>query len=314
MISDIEGFQLRMKLINTLRFIATSVLMIMAASQGSAQELEPRAYRTMPTGLNAAAFVYIFSSGNVVTEPSTPIEDLEAEAHTFVLGYVRSFGLFGRSANVMVSMPYVYMSASAIIGGSFAGGKRTGWATPRARLAVNLLGGPALKPKEFAEYKQGRNLGVSLTVAPPGGQYTSDHLINFGTKRWAVKPEIGYSSIKGKWIFEGAVGAWIFSTNDDFPPNGANQKQDPIGSFQGHISYNFTPRFWMALNANYFTGGETSVNGVDKDDLQKNSRIGLTSSFAVGRGKSIKLAVHTGAITSVGADFDIATIGYQVIW
>ena len=302
-----------MKIIDAVRLVIIVVSMTMVTSTGSAQELEPRAYRTMPTGLNALAFVYVFSSGNVVTEPSTPIEDLEAEAHTIVLGYVRSFGLFGRSANLMLSMPYVYMSASATLGGSFVEGDRGGWATPRARLAVNLLGGPALKPKEFAKYKQGRNLGVSLTVAPPGGQYTSDHLINFGTNRWGIKPEIGYSSIKGKWIFEGAVGVWVFTTNTD-APGGVTRQQNPIGSFQGHISYNFTPRLWMALNANYFTGGETTIDGVDKDDLQKNSRVGLTLSFAVGRRKSIKLAVHTGAITSVGADFDIATIAYQVIW
>lgn len=302
-----------MKIIDSISLAVMVVLMTMIASTGSAQELEPRAYRTMPTGLNALAFVYVFSSGNVITEPSTPIEDLEAEAHTIVLGYVRSFGLFGRSANLMLSMPYVYMSASATLGGSFVEGDRTGWATPRARLAVNLLGGPALKPKEFAKYKQGRNLGVSLTVAPPGGQYTSDHLINFGTNRWAVKPEIGYSSIRGKWIFEGAVGVWVFTTNTD-APGGFTRQQDPIGSVQGHISYNFTPRLWMALNANYFTGGKTTIDGVEKEDLQKNSRVGLTLSLAVGRGKSIKLAAHTGAITSAGADFDIATIAYQVIW
>ncbi len=302
-----------MKIIDSISLAVMVVLMTMITSTGSAQELEPRAYRTMPTGLNALAFVYVFSSGNVITEPSTPIEDLEAEAHTIVLGYVRSFGLFGRSANLMLSMPYVYMSASATLGGSFVEGDRTGWATPRARLAVNLLGGPALKPKEFAKYKQGRNLGVSLTVAPPGGQYTSDHLINFGTNRWAVKPEIGYSSIRGKWIFEGAVGVWVFTTNTD-APGGFTRQQDPIGSVQGHISYNFTPRLWMALNANYFTGGKTTIDGVEKEDLQKNSRVGLTLSLAVGRGKSIKLAAHTGAITSAGADFDIATIAYQVIW
>lgn len=302
-----------MKIIDAIRLAVMVVLMTMVASTGSAQELEPRAYRTMPTGLNAAAFVYIFSSGNVVTEPSTPIEDLEAEVHTVVLGYVRSFGLFGRSANLMLSMPYVYMSGSATIGGSFVEADRAGWATPRVRLAVNLLGGPALKPKEFAQYKQGRNLGVSLTVAPPGGQYTSDHLINFGTNRWAFKPEIGYSSIKGQWIFEGAVGVWVFTTNTD-APGGVTRRQDPIGNFQGHISYNFTPSLWLALNANYFTGGKTSIDGADKDDLQKNSRVGLTLSLPAGRGKSVKLAAHTGAITSVGADFDIATIAYQVIW
>ena len=125
-----------MKIIGTLRLVVMVVLTIMVTSAGVTQELEPRAYRTMPTGLNAAAFVYAFSSGNVVTEPSTPIEDLEAEAHTIVLGYVRSFSLFGRSANLMLSIPYVYMSASATITGSSVEGDRAGWATPRARLAA----------------------------------------------------------------------------------------------------------------------------------------------------------------------------------
>jgi hypothetical protein len=293
--------------------IAVSVVMSLTASPGSAQELEPRAYRTLPTGLNAAVFAYAFSSGNVVSEPSTPIEDLEAEAHTVILGYLRSFGLFGRSASLTLTAPYVYMSASATLDGSFVEGDRTGWATPRARLAVNLLGGPALTPKEFAQYKQRRNLGVSLTVAPPGGQYTSDHVINFGTNRWAFKPEIGYSSIKGKWIFEAAAGVWIFTTNTD-APGGVTRRQDPIGSFQGHISYSFKPGLWLALTANYFTGGRTSIDGVEKDDLQKNSRIGLTLSLPMGRGKSVKLAAHTGAVTSIGADFDIATVAYQILW
>ena len=294
--------------------IAVAVAMSLAASPGSAQELEPRAYRTLPTGLNAVVFAYAFSSGNIVTEPSTPIEGLETEAHTVILGYVRSFGLFGRSASVTLTAPYVYMSGSATISGDSVEADRTGWATPRARLAVNLLGGPALKPKEFAQYKQGRNLGVSFTVAPPGGQYTSDHLINFGTNRWAFKPEIGYSSISNKWIFEAAAGVWFFTTNADAPPGGLTRRQDPIGNIQGHITYNFKSGPWLALSANYFTGGETSMDGVQMDDLQKNSRIGLTLSLPVGRGKSIKLAAHTGAFTSIGADFDIATVTYQVLW
>ena len=293
--------------------IAVAVVMSLAASSGSAQEIEPRAYRTLPIGLNAAVFAYAFSSGNVVSEPSTPIEDLEAEVHTVILGYLRSFGLFGHSASLTLTAPYVYMSASATLSGSFVEGDRAGWATPRARLAVNLLGGPALTPKEFAQYKQGRNLGVSLTVAPPAGQYTSDHLINFGTNRWAFKPEIGYSSIRGKWIFEAAAGVWIFTTNTD-APGGVTRQQDPIGNIQGHISYSFKPGLWLAFTANYFTGGRTSIDGVEKSDLQKNSRIGLTLSLPVGQGKSVKLAAHTGAVTSIGADFDIATVAYQVLW
>ena len=288
-------------------------VLVLVASPGLAQELEPRAYRTMPSGLNAAVFAYAVSTGNVVSEPSIPIQDLEADTHTFILGYLRSFGLFGRSASLTLTAPYVYMSASATLHGSFTAGERTGWATPRARLAVNLLGGPALKPREFAQYKQRRNLGVSLTVAPPGGQYTSDHLINFGTNRWAAKPEIGYSSINGKWIFEAAAGIWFFTTNTD-APGGVTRRQDPIGNIQGHLTYNFKGGQWLALSANYFTGGKSFIDGVELDDLQQNSRVGLTLSLPLGRKQSIKLAAHTGAFTSIGADFDIATVTYQILW
>ncbi len=294
--------------------IGVWAVMSLCATPGSAQELEPRSYRTMPTGLNAAVFYYAFSTGNVVSDPSTPIEDLEADTHTFILGYLRSFGLFGRSASLTLTAPYVYMSASAMVNGSFAEGERMGWATPRARLAVNLLGGPALKPREFAQYKQGRNLGVSLSVAPPGGQYASDHLINFGTNRWAVKPEIGYSSISGKWIFEAAAGVWFFTTNTAAPPTGMTLPQNPIGNVQGHLTYNFKSGLWLALSANYFTGGRTYLDGVKKDDLQKNSRIGLTFSLPIARKQSIKLAAHSGAFTSIGADFDVATVTYQILW
>ena len=292
---------------------ALAVVMAITPISGYSQELEPRAYRPLPIGLNSVIFAYAYSSGNVVSEPSAPIENLEAEAHTGILGYFHSFALFGRSASWTLTAPYVYMSASMTLNDSFTEGRRGGWASPRARLTVNLWGAPAMKPREFARYEQKPSLGVSFTVSPPGGQYTPDHLINFGTNRWAFKPEIGYANTRGKWILEGAAGIWFFTTNTD-APGGTIQRQDPIGSLQAHISYNFSSGAWLALNANYFTGGRTSINGIEKADLQQNSRLGLTFSMPAGKGKSFKFSAHTGAATSSGSDFDIAAISYQIVW
>jgi len=284
----------------------------LAASPVSAQELEPRAYRTIPVGLNFVLFTYIYSSGNVVTEPAAPLQDLDLDLSILSVSYLRSLGLFGRSSSFSISVPYGLISGSARFQGELVEDSRSGAAATRMRLVVNLLGGPAMTPKEYAEFGQRRNLGVSLTVVPPSGQYDTTRFVNFGTNRWAFKPEIGYSSIKGRWILDVAAGVWFFTTNDNYV--GLKREQNPIGSIQAHLSYNFTPRIWMALDVNYFTGGRSKLGGLERSDLQRNSRIGLTLSLPLRPRHSLRLAAETGAFTSVGADFDRVRISYLYGW
>ncbi|MCZ6696341.1 MAG: transporter, partial [Acidobacteria bacterium] len=263
-----------------------------------------------PTGLDFLVFFYSFSTGNVVVDPSVPIEDLQADIHSIGFSYLRTFGFAGRSASVSIMAPYIHMSASALLNGQFVEGSRTDWADARVRLTVNLVGGPAMPLSEFARFKQRRTLGIGLTVSMPTGQYSSSNLINFGANRWGFKPEIGYSSTRGNWVLDLAVGAWFFTTNNE-GFGGTTRKQDPLTSVQGHLSYNFSGGVWLALDGNYFAGGQTSVDGSDKQDRQKSSRVGLTLSIPLKPRHSLRLAVHSGAFTRVGADFDIGSIAYQ---
>ena len=283
------------------------------AQPALSQELEPRAYRPVPSGLNFVVLAYSYSSGNVLVDATVPIEGLEAEIHTASLSYMRTFAIAGRSASVSLSAPYVHMSASATVDGQFLEGNRKDWADARARLAVILLGARAMPLSEFKRHPQGRALGVGLTVVMPTGQYDQSKLINFGANRWGFKPELGYSSVRGRWIFEAALGVWLFTTNHD-GFGGTTVRQDPIGSLQGHFTYNFARGPWLALNLNYFTGGQTSVDDQDRDDLQRNSRAGLTLSLPLRGPHSLKIAVHRGAFTRVGADFAVGTIAYQYRW
>jgi len=252
------------------------------------------------------------SEGNVIFDPSLPIKGMEAEIDTAVAAYFRSLSLWGRSASVTAIVPFVNVRATGLLEGELVGGRRSGTGDLRLRLAVNLAGGPALSQEEFRDYRQRRNIGVSMTISAPTGQYDSSRLINFGANRWGFKPEIGYSSVRGPWILEAAAGVWLFTTNDDFI--GVSREQDAIGTFQTHVSYSFKPGFWVALGGTYFTGGITTVAGTERSDLQKNTRIGLTFSVPVGQRQSVRLAAHTGVFTRVGADFDVATLSYQLGW
>lgn len=293
--------------------LLTTLALGVVASAAAAQELEPRAYRTIPVGLNFALLGLNYSSGNVVTDPTLPIQDLDLRLRSTSFSYLRSIGILGRSASILASISHGYLSGSATLDGEPITGSRSGLADARVRVTVNLLGGPALTPERFRTYRQRRNLGVSLAVVGPTGQYDAARLINFGSNRWSFKPEVGYSSIRARWIVEGAVGLWYFTDNTDFL-GGAIRQQEPLGSIQAHISYNFAPTLWLALDANFFTGGRTTIDGVEGDDLQRSSRLGATLSVPAGRGRSIKLAAHTGAYTRIGADFDVVTASYLIQW
>ena len=47
------------------------------------------------------------------------------------------------------------------------------------------------------------------------------------------------------------------------------REQDPIGTLQAHVSYIFKPRLWLAVDATFYTGGRTTLDGTVKTDLQQ---------------------------------------------
>ena len=178
---------------------------------------------------------------------------------------------------------------------------------------MNLYGAPAMTPKAFAAYRQRTILGVSVTVAPPLGQYDSAKLINLGTHRWSIKPELGVSLANDRWVVEMMAGVWLFTDNTDFL-GGRTREQDPIAATQAHVTYKFKRTMWLAGDANFYTGGQTTIGGTRNLDLQRNSRIGATFSSAIGRRQAIRMSVSRGAYTTIGADFTSVAVGYNYAW
>jgi hypothetical protein len=178
---------------------------------------------------------------------------------------------------------------------------------------MNLYGAPAMTLKEFASYRQRTIVGVSVTMAPPLGQYDSTKLINLGTNRWSVRPELGVSRAYGRWVVEAMAGVWFFTDNTDFV-GGRTREQDPIAATQVHVTFKFTRSMWLAADANYFTGGQTTIGGKQNLDFQRNSRIGATFSSALDRRQAIRMSVSRGAYTTIGADFISIAVGYNYAW
>ncbi len=219
--------------------------------------------------------------------------------------YVHTFAAWGNSARFDAVLPTATLSGHGLLAGQARQREVSGLGDPQFRVAVNFYGAPALSMKEFAGYKQDLLVGASLQVSAPLGQYDNSKLVNIGNNRWSFKPELGVSKAWGAWTVDLAPSVTFYTDNNDF--NGGNTlAQEPLYAVQGHVVHSFPTGSWIALGATYFAGNRTSLNGVKGDNMQGNSRVGLTFALPLDRSNSLKLYASTGTSTRTGSEFSAA--------
>jgi hypothetical protein len=288
---------------------------VLVPSVVSAQELDPRAYARVPVDSTFLIVGLAISHGDVLTDPTLPITDVKADVEMPSIGIARTFSLFGRTAQAFAALPYGWGHVSGTVGENTGSVDRDGFGDTRLRLSVLVRGGSAGSAADIARSPRRLILGTSLTLSAPSGQYFADKLINVGTNRWAFKPEFAVSDpLTQKWLLDAYAGVWLFTTNDTYYPGSAIRSQAPMGSFQAHLSYNFRPQLWAAVDTTYYVGGQTTIQGAANDDRQANVRLGGTVVFPVGQRHSIKLAVAKGAIVRIGSDFTTYSVAWQSGW
>jgi len=294
------------------RFLPRGILVVaLLPGVGSATDVEPRLYSNVPVGVNFLQVNYAHSKGDISFDNSVPVEDVEGEVDQVVLSYSRGIDVFGRSGLLTVAVPWGEVGLKGLYLGQPASGRRNGVGDPRFRLSVNLWGSPALKPQDFGTYQQDTIVGVTLTVAPPIGSYQPERIINIGTNRWSVEGQVGVSHKRGPWTVESAAGVSWTSDNDEL--RGTNTlEQAPIALFRGTLLYNLTSTAWIGAGLAYAYGGETTLNGVERNDRLGNWRFGLSFSFAPARNHRIQLRATEGVASRIGQDFRTYGIGYTL--
>jgi len=284
----------------------------------SAQSLAPRAYVITPVSGNAVTLSWSYFDGGLNFNGAIPVAGATGTYHVPVLSYYHSFSLFGRSANITGFLPYGVGTFEGSLLGSQQQIYRSGLLDVAFRFSINLKGGPAMSAPEFLKWKQKALLGASLIVVAPTGQYDPTHLINWGINRWAFKPELGYSRRWGNWVLDGYGGVWFYTTNGAFysVPTPQSQTEKPIGSFEGHLSYDFRGlHSWASLDGNCWFGGTTSLNGISNPDTrQASSRIGGTFSFPLKNHQSIKVSYSNGTYVRFGGNYQSVSVAWQYSW
>jgi hypothetical protein len=294
-----------------LALVACALLLCGIAAR--AQDNEPRAYSNAPVGMNFLVAGYAYTDGGLSLDPSLPVKDPQLQTNSILIAYARTLDLWGKSAKFDAILPYTWLSGTAIYRGQPVQRRVDGFSDFKFRFSINLFGAPALSLKDFATYKQDWIVGVSLQVSVPASQYDPSRLVNIGTHRWSFKPEVGISKRVGRWTWEGAFAATLFTTNHDFY-GGQRRSQEPLYSAQAHAIYSFRGGAWSSLDVTYFTGGRTTLNDTVKEDRQQNWRVGGTLTLPVDPKNSVKLFLSDGVSARTGNNFLMAGLAWQHRW
>jgi hypothetical protein len=282
---------------------------------GAAQELTPRAYWPAPTGTNILGLGYQYSSGDVLTDPSLPVYGVDSTLNATMGTYQRFFDLFDRTATMQLNVPYTWGSTEGTVEGQFLRRDIDAFGDARIRFAINLSGAPAMDPAAFRQMLANPKtiVGASLVVQAPTGAYQADKYINAGTNRWSTKPALGVIvPLYPTWLLEAELGVWFFGDNTEFV--GVTREQAPIIASEFHLIKVMKAGVWASLDLNFYQGGQSTVNGVDRDDIQRNSRAGLTLAYPINSKHLIRTSYSSGVVTEVGSAYGIFTLAYIYAW
>src|SRR5260370_12815720 len=89
-----------------LRLAWTTVFVASSLAPLKAQDLSPRAYVITPLHSNAVTLTYSYYSGSIQLNGVLPDASASGTYSVPIFTYYHSFGMFGRSSNLNIAIPY----------------------------------------------------------------------------------------------------------------------------------------------------------------------------------------------------------------
>ena len=99
-------------------------LCLLPFCQAYGQDVEPRRWTPVPLGVSVFGAGYANTTGDILFEPVLQLEDVEFDAHTLGVSYVRAFSLAGKSARFDALLPWQSVEWTGLLQGEPAAAKR----------------------------------------------------------------------------------------------------------------------------------------------------------------------------------------------
>lgn len=295
-------------------FFALVIGLYFSFSPVLSQDVEPRRWVSIPLGTKVIAAGYIYTSGDVLLDPSLQAENVEIAVNTLVVSYVQSLRIGTKSARLGILLPWNFENWNGLLDGNPESLYRAGLVDPRIRFSINLLGPPATDIKGLQKYYQENPthtvVGVSLAVHLPLGQYDRNQLINIGNNRFIFRPQIGFEHRWGLWSYELTGSVFLYTKNNKFFPDQQKIK-DPVYALQNHLIKRFKSGIWLALNIGYGYGGEGAIDQRELNDYRSDLLFGGSFGVRLNPTQAIKLSYfRKEALNDIGSE--VNSLG--VVW
>jgi hypothetical protein len=147
----------------------------------------------------------------------------------------------------------------------------------------------------------------------PIGEYHSEQSLNIGQNRWygrigaPVVWQLGSWSPERRTTLEFLPAVWIFGPNNDF--GGKKMTNDALFQLEGHLTHNFAKGFWGSLDAAWYSGGKSTIDGVAGSKLN-NAGVSFTAGYQIN--DNAQLTVGYGATINDNAPSDLRLSQFRV--
>jgi len=267
--------------------VATTLAMFALCPPEAPAQVPARFYWKTLSDANAVPVIFESISGN--TNPFDPSHTVTPgasfDATMAIAGYARTFSLFDRAAMAAVLLPMGRISGEATVAGRTFNQSASGFGDPMIEFNINVLGPPAQKNiPDILRYEPGFSVDLLADLAIPIGEYDSDQPLNIGQNRWYGRLGMPIIWQLGPWVpgrrttLEFLPAVWFFGENDNYV--GQTLKTDPLFQLDAHLTRDLTEHLWGSLDAAWYYGGKTSINGVSGEKLN-NVGVGLTLGYQI---------------------------------
>jgi len=267
--------------------VATMLAMGVLCPPQTMAQVPARFYWKTLSDANAVPLIVNSVSGN--TNPFDPAHTVtpgaDFDATLALVGYARTFSLFDRAAMAAILLPMGRISGDVTVAGWTFNQSANGFGDPMLEFDINLIGPRAQKNLvDVLRYEPGFSVDFLADLAVPVGEYNSSQQLNIGQNRWYGRLGAPVIWQLGPWVpgrrttLEFLPAVWLFGANDDYV--GQTLKTDPMFQLDAHLTRDFTERTWGSLDAAWYSGGESSINGVQGKKLD-NLGVGFTFGYSI---------------------------------